>query len=393
LPHEAGRLGRLVRAAALPLFNLHLWGVFSLALSNVALGLAVLASPRRMFRALMPRLREMRPFGLYVLGLLFAIALSSDFGRSLPALTELFNLATFPLAIWLLRDRVAARRVVDGLAIIGAGFALLGLAQYLVDYGDIDRRIRGPFSHYMTFAGVLMLCSMLVLARLATRDGWRSGWRWVAFVVMQWGLWGSLTRSAWLASAAAITLVVFVRRRRLLLAYVPVIALFFALAPVVWVERALSIANPSDPSNYDRICMARAGLRMMEERPFFGIGPELVKRRYGIYREPTAPRLETPHLHNAYLQIGAERGLVSLLAFLWLLGSSSWIALRGFRREGGVHGPRSDLWLGCLLAVTAFAVAALFENNWGDTEVQRVFLFVLALPLILRGEDLAGDAA
>jgi hypothetical protein len=54
-----------------------------------------------------------------------------------------------------------------------------------------------------------------------------------------------------------------------------------------------------------------------------------------------------------------------------------------------VHGPRSDLWLGCLLAVTTLAVAALFENNWGDTEVQRVFLFALALPLILRGEDLA----
>ena len=91
---------------------------------------------------------------------------------------------------------------------------------------------------------------------------------------------------------------------------------------------------------------------MIEERPFFGIGPELVKRRYGIYREPTAPRLETPHLHNAYLQIGAERGLVSLTAFLWLLGSSSWAAVRGFRREGGVRGPRADLWLGCLLAVS-----------------------------------------
>ena len=374
---------------ARPLFTLHLWGVFSLAFSNIVLGLALLASPRRMFRELAPRLRELRPFALYVVGLLFSIALSADVERSVAALTELFNLAAFPLAVWLLRDRLAARRVIDGLAIVGTCLALYGLAQYLVDYGDIDRRIRGPFSHYMTFAGVLMLCSMLVLARLATRDGWRSGWHWLAFVVMQWGLWGSLTRSAWLASAAGITLVVLVRRRRLLLAYLPVIGLFIVFAPLVWVGRALSIADPSDASNYDRICMARAGLRMMDERPFFGIGPELVKRRYGIYREPTAPRLETPHLHNAFLQLGAERGLVSLVAFLWLLGASFWASLRGFRTEGGVHGPRSDLWLGCLLAVTTLAVAALFENNWGDTEVQRVFLFALALPLILRGEDLA----
>jgi O-antigen ligase len=380
-------------AAARPLFVLHLWGVFSLALSNVALGLAILSAPRRAWRALAPRFAELRPFALYVVGLLFAVGLSSDVRFSREELSELFNLATFPLAIWLIRDRLQARRVIDGLAVIGTAFALFGLAQYLADWGDIDRRIRGPFSHYMTFAGVLMLCSMLVLARLATGDGWRSAWRWIAFGVMQWGLWGSLTRSAWLASAAGITLVVLARRRRLLLAYAPAVALFIALAPVSWVERALSIAKPSDPSNYDRICMARAGLRMLEERPLFGIGPGLVKRRYGIYREPSAPRLETPHLHNAYLQIAAERGLVSLGAFLWLLGASSWAAFRGYRREGSIHGPRADLWLGTLTAVTALSVAALFENNWGDTEVQRVFLFALALPLILRGEDERREAA
>ncbi len=49
--------------------------------------------------------------------------------------------------------------------------------------------------------------------------------------------------------------------------------------------------------------------------------------------------------------------------------------------------------MGTILAITALPVAALFENNWGDTEVQRVFLFTLALPIILRGEDLAATEA
>ena len=31
-----------------------------------------------------------------------------------------------------------------------------------------------------------------------------------------------------------------------------------------------------------------------------------------------------------------------------------------------------------------WAVAGLFEHNWGDTEVQRVVLAVLALPFCLR---------
>ena len=40
-----------------------------------------------------------------------------------------------------------------------------------------------------------------------------------------------------------------------------------------------------------------------------------------------------------------------------------------------------------MLALLAFNVAGLFENNWGDTEVQRPALFVLAIPFcLLAGE-------
>ena len=46
-------------------------------------------------------------------------------------------------------------------------------------------------------------------------------------------------------------------------------------------------------------------------------------------------------------------------------------------------GPRRDLYLGMLLALLAFAVAGLFEDNWADTEVQRILLFLLALPFCL----------
>jgi hypothetical protein len=37
-----------------------------------------------------------------------------------------------------------------------------------------------------------------------------------------------------------------------------------------------------------------------------------------------------------------------------------------------------------LLALLAFNVAGLFEANWRDTEVQRLLLFVLAMPFILE---------
>jgi O-antigen ligase len=155
------------------------------------------------------------------------------------------------------------------------------------------------------------------------------------------------------------------------------------LAPVPLLHRMTSIVDLRDTSNYDRLCMAEAGLRMVADRPLFGLGPQLVERRYPIYRTPTAPRYAVPHLHNNLLQLAAERGLPSLAAYLAMMAGSLCLAYRRYRQEGGRRGPRSDLYLGVMLALFAFNVAGLFENNWGDTEVQRVVLFVMAIPFCL----------
>ncbi len=116
-----------------------------------------------------------------------------------------------------------------------------------------------------------------------------------------------------------------------------------------------------------------------------------MKRRYPIYREPTAPRFTVPHLHNNILQLGAERGLVSLVAFGWLMFAGVWAAWRQFRAEGGAWGGRADLYLGVLAALAGFNFAGLFENNWGDTEVQRLVLFLLAVPLCVETPEAAED--
>jgi putative inorganic carbon (HCO3(-)) transporter len=164
-------------------------------------------------------------------------------------------------------------------------------------------------------------------------------------------------------------------------------------APLRVLERTVSIFDPYDSSNYDRLCMAWTGLRMIGERPLLGVGPNMVEELYPIYRHPTSPRVERPHLHNAFLQVAAERGVPALAALLALFGGSAALSWRGFRREGGFRGPCADLWVGALLGVVAFAVAGLFEDNWSDTEVQRIVLFLLVLPVCLpaQPEELASE--
>jgi O-antigen ligase len=380
------------------LYAAHLLLAWAIAPSNVLLGLAVLA-----LAAAGPALLRyddsarpaIRLAIAYLLLLAAAAAASLDPGDSLRSGSEIFNFATFALALLVVRGETQVRWLVDALLLVGGALALWGLAQFLVGYGELDRRIRGPFSHYMTFSGVLLMLDMLLVARLLERrreapaagpSAWldRPWVAWSALATITAALVASLTRGAWVALAAALV-VVLGRRRPKLLALAPAAAVaFLLLAPVPVVARALSIADPFAWSNYDRVCMAEAGLRMIGERPLLGVGPGQVTRIYPLYRHPTAPRLVVPHLHNSYLQIAAERGIPALSTFVALLVAALAAAERGLRRGGR----EADLHLGILGALGAFALGALFEDSWGDTEVQRLVLFLLAAPFCLaRGEE------
>ncbi|MCB1053893.1 MAG: O-antigen ligase family protein [Acidobacteria bacterium] len=389
----------------LALFAGHLLGLFSIALSNILLGLSLLAAPfvlaRRRVELSPSGRRWLWLLGLYVLMLCASTALSYQPRVSAKSLSDVFNLTTPLLAILLLRRERDVRRLVVGLVVLGALLALTGLVQYAVGYDDLDRRIRGSMSHYMTFSGVLLICNCLLLGWMAFGRGRRRVWAWLALLAISAAILVSYTRNAWVAMAVVLTVLALFRAPKLLLAYLPLGLVVLLLAPVPILQRAGSIFDLSDPSNYDRLCMAYAGVHMVSDRPLFGLGPDMVPQRYSIYRHPTAPRFWVPHLHNSFLTLAAERGLASLAIFLAMLGTSGWTTIRRLRAEGWRRSPRADLYFGVLLTLVAFVVAGLFEDNWADTEVQRLFLFVLVIPFCLTRpgagspevEAAAGEAA
>lgn len=397
-PRESVRTGFWLYAG-------HLLTVWGLAASNIFHGLLLLWSIlragrlRRIGRRLLadrtiPVRAIFVPAALAVALFTLSALTSLEPSASLPELRDLFSWATLFLAPLVVRGGAAARRVVDLLVGLIAVLAAHGIMQYyFTDYGSLHHRIVGLFSHYQTFAGVLLIGTLLLAARLATgsSDPKHRRLSWAAFAVVVWCLVLTLTRGAWIA--AAVTLGGFalgraVRSKRPAqvarwVGGVVLVGLFayLTLGPASFRDRLGSIADLGDVSNYDRLCMAEAAMFMISERPLVGIGPEVVPTRYAIYRHPTAPRLDVPHLHNAFLQRAAELGLPYLGAYLWMLGAVLWVAWRRYRDEGGADGPRADLYLGTILVTVGFCVAGFFEDNWRDTEIRRLVLFLFALPL------------
>ena len=377
------------------LFAGHLLTIWGLALSNALMALAVFWSVKNRRLVSWSWRRDallFAPAGLYGIFFVVSVATSLEPRTSIPELKDLLSWSTLVLAPILVRGEHVVRRLFDLVLAMTLLLAVHGIFQYyLTDYGELHLRIVGLFSHYQTFAGVLLLGTLILAARLAS-DGWRHPGYWLALGTMAWTLQLSLTRGAWVAAVVTLALLAWVRSRRVFFVGGAALVLFLAfLAPHSWTERWQSITDLRDMSNYDRLCMAEAATYMIAERPFFGIGPEVVEQRYPIYRHPTAPRMSIPHLHNTFLQRAAEQGLMGLGAYLALMLSGLVLAWREFRRQGGIDGPRADLYLAVILVLVGFNVAGLFEDNWRDTEIRRLVLFVLAVPLCLSNRSTPSD--
>jgi O-antigen ligase len=392
--------------AAYAAYALHLLTLFGLALSNILLGVTLLLAPRAMAarRVRWGVLRPiLLPMGFYLVFLTASIAMSFEVRPSLSSFGELFAMATLFLGPGLVRGERELRLLLDGIIVLAALLALRGLSQYFwMSFGELDQRIRGPFSHYMTFSGVLLICDVLLVTQLVCGRGARSWWRWAALVLINAALLGTMTRGAWVALGGTLIGLLLVQgkhgrtrnplrplhrgRRYAAISALAVLAVFL-LAPPSVLRRAVSIVDLRDHSNYDRLCMLDAGLHMIVERPLVGLGPDMVDHRYEIYRQPTAPRYWVPHLHDSFLEMAAERGLPSLAAYVWMMVAAVRLSVRRYRREGRLAGPRSELYLGSILALLAFNLAGLFENNWGDAEVKRLALFALMIPFCLELAD------
>jgi putative inorganic carbon (HCO3(-)) transporter len=265
-------------------------------------------------------------------------------------------------------------------------FAVWGMVEYFQGANDLGHRIQGPFSHYMLYAGWLLLGVSVVLAELLLNPKRRLWLLLPPAVLGPVALLLSFTRNAWVGLAAGLLLLAAVWHRRLLLLYpVALLALWFVF-PRPILERVISIFDLRQSANYDRVCMTISGMQMIRDRPLTGVGLAMVGRLYPLYRRDDAPRWRVPHLHNNLVQIAAERGLPALAAYLWLIGAFLTVTWRGLAR---LQGERRAAVAACLTAVLGITIAGLFEYNFWFAVIQYPMLVLLGAGV---GRVEAGDA-
>jgi putative inorganic carbon (HCO3(-)) transporter len=236
---------------------------------------------------------------------------------------------------------------------------------------------------------LIMLASFLLFAPTIRKRMWV--WLSCAALMSLAVILGE-TRGIWIATAAAGTYLVWLWRPKVIM-IVPVIAvLAFAISPYTIRERIESLVQPGKAdSNQFRVVTWRTGLRMIEQHPWFGLGPEGVKLHFNDYVPADVPRPLPSgwygHLHNIYLHYAAERGIPTMLVLMWMLIRIVIDFSRGLRALPPGRSLRRFLLVGGIAVLIATAVEGFVELNLGDSEVLTMFLVVVGCGYLAMEKD------
>jgi O-antigen ligase len=347
----------------------------SIAAANVLLALTFVCWVALLVRdrALPSAPRFFMPLAIYAAATLVSSMFSFDPRESFIDDKQLLLFAIVPMVYDIGRGQRAAT-VIDVLVSIGAASAAYGIIQYgVLHYDNLGRRPEGALTHYMTYSGILMLVVCAAVARLlfGARD---RVWPALVMPALIVALALTLTRSAWVGTAAAVGVLFLFKDFRLIgLAPIAIAGLVF-FAPASVNERVTSTFSNKDPSRIDRVAMLEIGARIARDFPLAGVGPNMIPRVYPRYRPAYAVNPVNPHLHNVPVQIMAERGIPALAIWVVFVGVTAAGLLKVFRNGEKLLGATG------LAVVVAMLAAGLLEYNFGDSEFLMTFLVLITLP-------------
>ena len=165
---------------------------------------------------------------------------------------------------------------------------------------------------------------------------------WTAcFVILAAAVLGTLSRGALVGPGGARDLGRATRRvplgRRCCWGSPPMLS-FVALAFALWApllqDRLAGKGRIADANVASRQALWMGAIRMAADHPVLGVGPG----RFGVesrrYVRNSPLDIDHPVVHNSYLHVLAETGLLGLAAFLGFVGSTWRLLVRGERRRG-----------------------------------------------------------
>ncbi len=160
-----------------------------------------------------------------------------------------------------------------------------------------------------------------------------------------------------------------------------------AVGAAFWIQhaRGLRWVDMSDPGTQYRVLMWKDGTRLALQHPLFGVGMGSIQNHWQQWDlQGFAKFHEFWNFHSDSVQLAAERGLLTLAAWLWFVVAYIVYLLRLLPRLR-----RRTLFgwavaVGILTGFVAFLVTSLAESSLGDDTLVMLLFFCVGIALAME---------
>jgi putative inorganic carbon (HCO3(-)) transporter len=302
----------------------------------------------------------------------------------LDALRYALYIVFFFLVVQLTETKEDVDRILRVFVLSATLASIWALYEFLVLGMD---RAGGPISDPNDFAFVVA-CVLPLAAYLITSEPHRRVLWTMCFVLLAAAVLGTLSRGALVGLTALAVWGIATRRVPLggMLLGVAAVLSFVALAFALWApllhDRLAGKGKIADANVASRQALWMGALRMTADRPVLGVGPGRfgVESRHYVRNSPL--EIDHPVVHNSYLHVLAETGLIGFAAFLAFLGSTWRLLVRGHRIAAREHDDDARRLTTAMQAAMVVAVTSAFFLS---AQLTTPFWLLGALATVVAG--------
>jgi len=352
-------------------------------LVGIPLVIAAVVLSRPADAAVRPSTRILALFAAFVLFQLLGTTLSSV---SFPA-TDVSSLFAFAILMlttnFLISTQDRLRMTVRAIVLVETFASTWLYKQYYILHWP---RPIGPSSdpNYEALSLVMTVPLAIWLIQYEERDLWK----WIGLIcapILAFAVFVAQSRGGLLALIVMAALAFWnsQHKTQLVVGFVAALVAMLAIGPSSFLDRIEQMQlsgqaqTGAEVSTRSRVELARAGVRMMEAHPVFGVGLDQFKGVEFHYNPVLMVVEPVPHIaHNTYVQLGAEGGLPTLALYLVILGVTV-ATCRSARWIPGVPEDIGALAFSFQIALIGFMVAEFFLTA---QYVKEPWIFVSLAP-------------
>lgn len=243
----------------------------------------------------------------------------------------------------------------------------------------------GLFSHHLTYGYSFAMLVCFPFAALLLSQRKTHLFRWTMFLsttLITLSLIWTYGRGVWLATLGAFFIIPFYISRKIFLVVVLLCATGLGIYYQTshdFQERVKTLGQENYFSNADRKNLWKANIAMFSDYPWLGVGYKRNEELTGEYFKKIGIQSEFGgHAHNNYFQMLSTTGILGLSCYMFFILSFLLMTLRLWTEIPKTHFWHRVIILGSLGAQVAFHIGGLTQWNFGDAEVNHLFIFILA---------------